>query len=109
MKQKLQQFPHRVTIQKSVSLKNEYSESVNDWQNVVQNIYARVTNRTGREDNDSDQINSFVSVSVRIRKRSGIKPDMRLVHRERILKIIAVLPTQDLAYIDLQCEAWVNE
>jgi len=103
-----QQFPHRVTIEKLVTIKNDFSGREKQWNPVFSRIYAKVTNRTGRESNADDQTNNFVSVFVRIRNRKGITPDMRVVHGDRKLNMLAVLPAPDGAYIDLQCEAWTD-
>lgn len=104
----MQQFPHRITINKAHAVKDEYSSDQVEWRPVFENIYAKVTNRTGKESDANNQTNNFVAVFVRIRKRKGVTPDMQVVHGERKLNILAVLPTQDGAYIDLSCEEWVN-
>lgn len=104
----MQQYPHRITINKPVPVKNDFGSTEKNWEPVFKNIYAKVANRTGKEGYANDQTNNFVAVFVRIRKRKGVTPDMQVVHGERKLKILAVLPTQDGANIDLQCEEWVN-
>lgn len=104
----MQQFPHRVTIERLGTTTNQFSGRDKQWTPVFSDIYAKVTNRAGRESDAENQTNNFLSISVRIRYRDGIVPDMRVLHKQRKLNILAVLPTQDGAYIDLQCEAWVD-
>jgi SPP1 family predicted phage head-tail adaptor len=104
----MQQLPHRITIQKAKDVQDDFSGTTKQWEPVLSNIYAKVTNRMGRESEADDQTNSLVSVFVRIRKRKGVAPDMRVIHGERKLNILAVLPTPDNVFIDLKCEEWVN-
>lgn len=109
MKSFLQQFPHRITLQIKTDVKNEFSEPIGEWVDFKPNVYANVLNKTGKETTDSDQTQNFVSVSVRIRKRAGVTDDMRVKHRNRVMRILAVLPTPDNRYIDLQCEEWTDD
>ena len=109
MKSLLQQFPHRVTLEVNQSVKNDFSERVDNWVNFKPNIYANVLNVSGSESNDSDQTQNFVTVSVRIRKRAGVTDDLRVVHRQRVLRILAVLPAPDNQYIDIKCKEWTDE
>jgi SPP1 family predicted phage head-tail adaptor len=104
----LQQFPHRVTIQLKESTKNDFSEQVETWVDVLTNIYADVRNLSGRETKDNDQTQNFITISVRIRNRPNIDDDMRIVHAGRKLRILAILPDQTSAYLDIKCEAWTD-
>lgn len=108
MDRSLQQFPHRINLQENQSIKNDFGEHVDNWVDVKTSIYANVLNVSGRETNDSDQTQNFVTVSVRIRNRGGVTDDLRVVHRSRIMRILAVLPAPDSRYIDLKCEEWTD-
>ena len=106
----MQQFPHRINIQKKAEVndRNDFGEEVENWVNVLTGIYADVRNVSGRETKDSDQTQNFISVSVRIRKRKDINDGLRVLHGSRILRILAVLPDPTLAYLDLKCEEWTD-
>ncbi len=104
----MQQFPHRITLQSTTASKNDFQEEIKTWVNVHTGIYANVLNLSGRESKDSDQTQNFITISVRIRKRSGLNDDMRVLHGERILRILAILPDPTGAYVDLKCEAWTD-
>jgi SPP1 family predicted phage head-tail adaptor len=104
----MQQFPHRVTVQRKESTKNDFSEQVETWIDVHTSIYADVRNLSGRETKDNDQTQNFITISVRIRKRKGLDDDMRLLHAGRQLRILAILPDPTLSYLDIKCEAWTD-
>ncbi len=104
----MQQFPHRITLQRTTSIKNDFEEEIKTWINVHVGIYASVRNLSGRESNDSDQTQNFISISVRIRKRSAVNDDMRLLHGTRVLRVLAVLPDPTGSYLDLKCEEWTD-
>ncbi len=104
----MQQFPHRVTIQQKNSIKNNFSEEVETWNDLLSSIYADVRNLSGKESKDSEQSQNFISISVRIRKRSAVNDDMRVLHGARILRILAILPDPAGSYLDLKCEAWTD-
>lgn len=104
----MQQFPHRISIQKKSTIKNDFSEGIETWGDLLSSIYADVRNLSGKESTDSDQTQNFITISVRIRKRSGVNDDMRVLHGERILKILAILPDPTGVYMDLKCEAWTD-
>jgi len=104
----MQQFPHRVTLQSIIATKNDFQEEIKTWVNVRTGIYANVLNLSGRESKDSDQTQNFISISVRIRKRSGVNDDMRVLHGARILRILAILSDPTDSYLDLKCEKWTD-
>jgi SPP1 family predicted phage head-tail adaptor len=104
----MQQFPHRISIQQKSTTPNDFGEEIEAWGDVLTAIYANVRNLSGRETKDSDQTQNFVTISVRIRKRSGIHDDLRILHGSRILRVLAVLPDPTMAYLDLKCEEWTD-
>jgi SPP1 family predicted phage head-tail adaptor len=104
----MQQFPHRVNIQKKESEENHIGEQIETWVNVFSSIYANVLNVSGKETKDNDQTQNFITASIRIRNRSGIDDDMRVVHKNRTFRILALLPDPTLAYLDIKCEAWTD-
>lgn len=101
-------FPHRITLQTKNSAKNDFAESVDTWADTFQHIYADVKNLSGRETKDSEQTQNFITVSVRIRNRAGVTDDMRVIHRARKLRVLAILPDPTNEFLDLKCEEWTD-
>lgn len=68
---------HRITIQQATVAQDAYGEPVKTW-GTLATVWAAVEPLIGREYLAVQQIQSAVSVRVRIRYRSGITPLMRV-------------------------------
>lgn len=87
----------RVTIQQLVAgspAKNSYGEINNVWSDLAE-VWAEVSPLVGREFWAQQQIQSEVSIKVRIRYRIGLMPNMRVVYGARILTIRSVIDVDE--------------
>lgn len=86
-----QVYRHKIIIQQLVTGYDEYNQPIDEWQD-VSTFWAKIEDLTGREYFAAQQVpTSQVSTRVRIRWRPDIKPEMRVVHGDRVLDIKAVL------------------
>jgi len=81
---------HRVTIQQKSVTRNTLGEEVVTWQDVA-TVWADVQPLSGKEYFDAQQVNAEVTVRIRIRYRTGVKPEMRVVFGSRVFDIQAVI------------------
>lgn len=93
-----------VTVEYRSGEQDEAGQPVDEWVELA-GMWANIKNRTGAETIRADQESSVVRTSIRVRYREDITADMRVVHRERVYEIKAVLPAEDdLDRVDLVCE-----
>ncbi len=76
----------RVTIQDKSASQNSYGEEVITWTDFAK-VWAAVEPLRGREFLEGKQITAEVSTRIRIRYRSGILPEMRVVYGSIIYDI----------------------
>jgi SPP1 family predicted phage head-tail adaptor len=82
---------HTITIQQKTETADAMGGIVQTWSDVV-TVRAEVRALSGREFFAAQQVNSEISVKIRIRYRTGIDSTMRAVHGSDIYDIQAVLP-----------------
>lgn len=93
-----------VTVKYRTSGQDAAGQPFDTWVELA-SMWANVKNRSGAESIRADQEASVVRTSIRVRYREDITADMRVVHRERVYEIKAVLPAEDdLDRVDLVCE-----
>ena len=81
---------HRVTIkQKSVSRDSYGAEDIT-WQ-VVATVWAAVEPLQGREFIDGKQLQAERTTRIRIRYRSGVAPEMRVVFGSHVYDVQSVI------------------
>lgn len=99
----------RVTIQERTTTENEYGEPIITWVNVASDIAAAVEPLQGRELFAAQQVQSEVTIRVRIRYRAGIKAAMRVLYGVRVLDIQSVIdPREKHAELQLLCAQGVT-
>lgn len=99
----------RVTIQCNKSSTGEFGEPVTAWADVAQ-VWASIAHKSGLETIKSGADISIVQASIRIRYREDVTAAMRVVYRNAIYDIRAVL--RDVTrheYCDLICEQGAND
>lgn len=78
---------NRVTIQQPGSNKDAYGHATKEtWADVV-TVWAEVKPVTGRERWASDHVANTSTVAIKIRYRTGIKPEMRVIHGSHTYQI----------------------
>ena len=92
---------HKVTIQQNGGGLDDWGQPLEGWTDLYTRISANVAFLNGKEFVRADKDSQSTSASVRIRKRNGITPAMRLIHKDVTYNITAVLPDANNVYIDL--------
>lgn len=94
---------HRVTIQQKSVTRDSYGAEVITWTDVA-TVWAAVEPLRGREFLEAKQIQSETAYRVRIRHRSDVDTDMRVMWNSRTLEIVAVLDIGGLGReLELMC------
>ena len=94
----------QVTIQRRSSATNELGEHASGWTDVA-TVWANVMKVTGVEAIRSGLEMSVVRASIRIRYRTDITPQMRVVDGTEVYDIQAVMPNSaGRDYTDLLCQ-----
>lgn len=97
----------RVTLQRYTESKDASGALIMAWANVITagdgKLWARVRDMTGRQFVAAGATQNTVATEVRIRLRDGIQAKMRVLHREKIYDIEAVLE-RDGRWLDLMCK-----
>lgn len=93
-------FRHRITLQELVTGQDEAGQPVREWQDVA-TVWAAVEPLRGREYWAAAQVQSEVTTRIRIRYRSGIRPDMRVLYGGRVFNVTAVIDPEE-RHVELQ-------
>lgn len=93
-------FRHRITLQELVTGQDEAGQPVQEWQDVA-TVWAAVEPLRGREYWAAAQVQSEVTTRIRIRYRSGIRPDMRVLYGGRVFNVTAVIDPEE-RHVELQ-------
>lgn len=80
----------RIQIQQPSSAQDEYGHPLGEWE-TVSTVWAEIKDASGREYFAAQASQSEVQTKITIRKRAGVKPEMRVVYGEDIYEIKAVL------------------
>jgi SPP1 family predicted phage head-tail adaptor len=103
---------HRVTIQLPVKMQNDTTGGVDfSWTTFAVNVPAAVEPLSVGKFLAAQQVQSEISTMITIRWRSGLQPNMRVLHGATIYDVIGYLPDKDTNrdYVTLPCRAGVNE
>lgn len=102
-------YQNRIRIEARSDAQDASGQPVDEWILVV-TVWANMLQVSGKEFISAARDVSEVTASIRIRYRTGITAAMRVVHKETIYNIKAVLP--DLAarqHVDLVVGTGVND
>jgi phage head-tail adaptor, putative, SPP1 family len=98
----------RVTLQSFVSVADEFGQEVKEWKDFA-TVWAHIWAGNGKEFITSGKETSSLSESVRIRYRTDVKADMRVLRDGVPMNIVAVVPDRvNREYVDLICESGVK-
>ena len=99
----------RIQIQVDGEGQNAGGEPVHGWIKFA-DAWANIKTVNGREYATSDSEASEVTTSIRIRYRTDLTAKMRVVYKNTIYSIVAVLPDEaGREYVDLACSSGVND
>lgn len=94
---------HRVAIQAPATAQDAYGEAIVTW-GTVATVWASVEPLRGRELMDAQQTQSEISHRVRMRGRTGVTTQMRVLFEGRAFQVEAVLnPAERGIELQLMC------
>ena len=96
---------HRVTIQTPKTEQDEWGQPVEGWSDVLTDLSAEVRDIRGREFWQQQQApGGDVNTRVRIRYRTDLDRQMRVLHLGRVLAIEAIIdPDGKMTELHLMC------
>ena len=95
---------HRVRLERPVSTRDDNRAPVTTWDHVA-TVWASIWPVRGREYWAAKSINAEVEVTIRVRYRGDIGPDWRLVYRDKVYAVLAVMNLRgEDAVLELQCK-----
>ncbi len=98
----------RIMIQKYDAVTTSTGQTKKEWKNFA-SVWANVYFGSGREFITGGQDINTGSVSIRIRYRKDIRPNMRVLLHDDPLNIVAVRPDMvGKEHVDLVCEKGAN-
>ena len=97
----------KVTIQQKVDTTDSFGQPVSAWADFA-TVWANVLFQNGKEAINSEIETASKNASMRIRWRTDIKTDMRIIFRSEIYNIKAVLPGQDRRHVDSVTNTGLN-
>ena len=93
---------HRCEIQNRQRVPDGAGGNAEAWVKVGE-MWAEITMPTGRVAVVADQLTGMVTAEIRIRLRSDVVAQMRLVHKTTTYLIEAVLPDNERSMLRLLC------
>ncbi len=84
------QLRHRVTIQQKIISQNSFGEEVVTWSDVA-TVWAAVEPLRGQEFIEARQAEAEITARIRMRYRSDVRPDMRVVWGTHTYDVLAVI------------------
>lgn len=90
-----------MVIQSMTSTADEYGQ-VTGWQDVDE-VWASIEPLRGREFFEAQQVHSELTTRIRLRYRSDVTPDMRIVDGEDVYTIVVVQPDKRRGELTLLC------
>ena len=98
----------RVTIEKPVQVAGKAGATKTTWTEVATNVHARVTPLRGQEQVNAMQLSSKVSHRVKLRYRSDVVAEWRIIWDGLTLNIRAVTnPDERRRFTELACDSGV--
>ena len=103
---------HRVTVEALTVELDSDGQQAETWLDAFGHMLsADIMPVSGRELIAADAVQSKITTRIVMRYRPGVKPSMRVLHRERVYNIEAVVPDprSGFDWITLQCSDGVNQ
>lgn len=92
----------QITLQAYTATRDAYGGEVITWADQA-TVWGAVDAITGRESYAAQQLDSVVTLRVRLRMRSDVTTKWRALWRSQVLSIMAVLPSPTRDMITLLC------
>jgi SPP1 family predicted phage head-tail adaptor len=103
---------HRIEIQALIIDTDSDGAQSEAWSNNFNTqLWADVQPLSGRELIEAGAVQSKVNTRIVIRYREGVLPNMRVLHKNNIYNIQAIIPDKETGnkYLTLICTSGVNE
>lgn len=101
---------HRITIQSRHTARGTMGGESAQWVDVAQCLPAAIEPLNGRELLTAQQVQSEITVRIRLRYRPGIEAKMRVLYRGEVYSIQYVINPELLnRELQLMCSVGVNE
>lgn len=100
----------RILIQAKAAGRDEAGGPINTWVNVLPGdgmVWANILDLTGRQFVAAGGTHNAVQTEIRIRRRTGLVPSMRVLHGSVVYDIQAVLE-RDRTWLVLMCSKGVS-
>ncbi len=81
---------HRIELHSNIPTRNAQGEQIDSWAKYA-TVWASVEPFNGKELLNAQQISAEVTQRVKIRYYSGVKPEHRVIFKDRTLEIVAAL------------------
>lgn len=94
---------HRVQIQAKTVTQDDHGGPVQTWKTVA-TVWASLEATSTREFFAAQQVQSEVTQRIRIRFRSDLSPDMRVLYKDRVFEIVGILPNNRQTQCVLMCK-----
>ncbi len=100
---------HQIRIQRLDDAQSESGAPSQEWIDIF-SVWANIRYLNGTESIKSDAPISVARASIRIRYRTDIVANMRVLHGATIFNVRAVLPDEERReFVDLVCETGGND
>lgn len=96
---------HRCEIQSRQRVPDGAGGNIEGWVKLGE-LWAEIAMPTGRVAVVADQLTGLVTAEIRIRPRSDVVAQMRLVHKTTTYLIEAVLPDNERSMLRLLCSSF---
>jgi SPP1 family predicted phage head-tail adaptor len=103
---------HRVQFQELIVQMDSDGAQEPTWVDIFPALIpADIAALSGRSLIAAQAVQSKVTTRIVVRHRPGLKPSMRVIHRDTTYNIEAIIPDPDsgVHYVSLQCSSGVNE
>lgn len=98
----------RIKLQAPGETQSASGAPTQGWADVAE-VWANIRYLNGTESIKSDAPVSVARASIRIRRRSDVVPNMRVLHGTVVFDVRAVLPNEESReFVDLVCETGAN-
>lgn len=94
----------RVTIRRPVETEDAEGLPVITWEDVATGVPADIRHQKGVEIIKADALTSVVKASIRVRARSDVTPEMRVLCGATMYEVRSVPPSDDRRWTYLACE-----
>ena len=99
----------RITIQSFTGTADNYGQEVKSW-STFKEVWAAVEPTQGREFWAGQQVQSEVTMRVRIRYLAGVLPEMRILWGTKVLNIAQIInPKARDREMQIMCSEGVNQ